>query len=773
MTTPSGWATQQLAEFLAVLTSAADPGAAVIDALERLAEAFEADAGAFIQAGTVITSIGWAKGRTPEAELRRIAESSDGSGIELSGVGRCETVVIPVDREESTTLILARARYGFTAEEIGLLRGMARVLALGLRLVRTVETQRRQVEENRSLVASLQERQTLLERLSRIQRKISSRAPLQDVLNAITSGASELLGDQVVALRLIDESDPRFMTTLSSTGIEDELDGAARHLPVGAGVGGRAIAEDRLCVVEDYQGWGAAIEGFVDSGVRTAMGAPVHVEGPPVGCLVVASHRPGRRYSAAEREVLVAFAEHAGLALNDARTVDAMNSALTVATHQAMHDELTGLPNRACFFDRTDQALRQAARDGSLTAVLLFDLDRFKEINDTLGHKYGDRVLSEIGPRIRSGLRDGDTLARLGGDEFCVLLPRVQGLGTALHVAERIIDLLQEPFEIDGMNLAVDASCGISVAPADGDSADQLLQRADVAMYVAKDSHADVVVYDDDLNVNTPARLSLLGELRTAIAHDQLVLHYQPTADLGSGRVEGVEALIRWDHPVLGLLPPDRFIPLAEHTGLIKPLTTWVLDTALSQLRRWQDTQEWPFPTAFAMAVNVSTRSLLDDTFPSEVLAALDRWGVPAHLLELEITESAIMADPARAHRLLTELAAVGVKLAIDDFGTGYSSLAYLKNLPVDKLKIDRSFVLHMHQDPNDAIIVRSVIDLGHNLGLKTVAEGIEDCDTWQHLASLGCDGAQGYYLARPMPAGEFCSWGRRADWTIDALATT
>ena len=770
MTAPSGWATQQLAEFLAVVTGAADDQDAVADALERLAESFEADAGAFLRNGCVTASLGWADGCTPDAELVAAA-TSDGAGIELAGVGHCETVVIPVDRDAGTTLLLARARHRFTAEEVGLLRGMARVLALGLRLLGTVAAERRQVEENRDLVVSLQERQSLLERLARIQRDISSRAPLQDVLDAITAGAAELLRDEVVALRLVDETDPTFMLMVSSVGVATDIEKNLQRLPVGCGVGGRAIIEDRLCVVEEYQDWDGAIGAFADDGLRSAMGAPVHLEGRPIGCLVVASHRSGRTYSEPEREILVAFAEHASLALNDARTVQAMNKALDVATHQAMHDELTGLPNRACFYDRTDQALRQAARDGTSTAVLLFDLNRFKEINDTLGHKYGDRLLCAIGPRIRQGLRDADTLARLGGDEFCVLLPRVEGLAAALQVAERVIGLLEEPFDIDGMTLAVDASCGIAIAPADGDSADLLLQRSDVAMYVAKDSHADVVVYNDELNVNTPARLALLGELRTAIARDQLVLHYQPKAALGSGEIQGVEALIRWQHPILGLIPPDRFIPLAEHTGLIKPLTTWVLHAALSQLRHWRDQTDQTVPADLSMAINLSTRSLLDDSFPSEVVAALDRWGVPAHLLELEITESAIMADPVRAYRLLTELAASGVKLAIDDFGTGYSSLAYLKNLPVDQLKIDRSFVSHMHDDPNDAIIVRSVIDLGHNLGLQTVAEGIEDLDTWEQLTNLGCDSAQGYFLARPMPAEQLGAWLRDTGPAVKQIA--
>jgi diguanylate cyclase (GGDEF)-like protein len=427
--------------------------------------------------------------------------------------------------------------------------------------------------------------------------------------------------------------------------------------------------------------------------------------------------------------------------------------------HQALHDVLTGLPNRSCFYDRTDQALRQGSRDGSSCAVMLFDLDRFKEINDTLGHKYGDRVLCEIGPRIHQVLREADTVARLGGDEFCVLLPRVDGLGAAMEVAERIIAVLQTPIEVDAMVLGIEASCGIAMAPDDGDTTDLLLQRADVAMYVAKGSNMSVVAYTDELNVHTPTHLTLLGDLRTAIGQDQLRLYYQPKAELHSGRIQGVEALVRWEHPTLGLLPPNEFIPVAEHTGLIKPLTSWVLGTALRQCREWLDIAHSRRWVELSMAVNVSARSLLDDGFPAEVKAALKEHDVPAYLLELEITESVIMTDPLRARRLLTELADIGVRIAIDDFGTGYSSLAYLKDLPVSQLKIDQSFVQNMHHDVNDAIIVRSVVDLGHNLGLQIVAEGVEDDHTWDQLAQLGCDDAQGYFLARPMPPDELVPW--------------
>ena len=427
--------------------------------------------------------------------------------------------------------------------------------------------------------------------------------------------------------------------------------------------------------------------------------------------------------------------------------------------HQALHDMLTGLPNRAMFYERTEEVLARAVVDGSSTAVMLFDLDRFKEINDTMGHNYGDRVLTEVGPRVTSVLRAGDTLARLGGDEFCVLLPKVGGEPDAMQVANRIIAVLEFPFDVDGTILGIEASCGISMAPTDGRSADLLLQRADVAMYVAKESQGHVVAYRDELDVNTPDRLALLGDLRTAVSRGEFVLHFQPKASLRTGRVEGAEALIRWQHPTLGLLYPDSFIPEAERTGLIEPMTHWVLDEALHRCRCWMDDAGPTGPVEFSVAVNLSTRSLLDASLPEVVQAALARWQVPAHQLDLEITETIIMTDPTRARRVLTELADMGVTLSIDDFGTGYSSLAYLRDLPVHQLKIDRTFVQDMGGDSDDEVIVRAVVDLARNLGLQTIAEGVEDLSTWVQLSQLGCDSAQGYLLARPMPPDDFWAW--------------
>ncbi len=628
-------------------------------------------------------------------------------------------------------------------------------------LTRSIEQERRRTLENQELLASLSERQLLSDRLSRIQRKISTRAPLQEVLDAITQGAADLVHADVAALRFVDEDDPAYMIMVSSVGVDPEIADDVRRAPLGVGVGGRAIVTNSLCIQDAYTGWDNAISQFVAGGLQTALATPVHLGSEPIGSLVVATHRADRRYSTAEQDALISFAEHVSIALNDAHSVRAMNDALETAVHQAMHDELTGLPNRACFYDRAELALRAAKREGTATAVLLFDLDRFKEINDTLGHRYGDRVLCAIEPRIAPLLRASDTLARLGGDEFCVLLPDVSGLDQAIDVANRVTRALEEPLDVDGMTLVVEASCGVTVAPDHGDTADLLLQRSDIAMYAAKRSHLSVSAYQDDLDRNTPDRLALLGELRHAIVNDELVLHYQPQVDLATGEIEGAEALVRWQHPRRGLLAPDVFVPLAEDTGFIHQLTSWVLDAALDQLRRWLDDPRSSLSDDFAVAVNLSTHSLLDDCFATEVAVALQRAGVPAARLVLEITETTLMADPERAQRVLTTLAELGVRFAIDDFGTGYSSLASLKDLPVHDLKIDKSFVAGMDEGSDDAVIVRSVIELGHTLGLRTIAEGAENAEILARLANLGCDSAQGYAVARPMEACELLAWIR------------
>jgi diguanylate cyclase len=425
-----------------------------------------------------------------------------------------------------------------------------------------------------------------------------------------------------------------------------------------------------------------------------------------------------------------------------------------VNQHQALHDALTGLPNRALLGDRIGQAIRQADRELVPAALLLLDLDRFKEVNDTLGHHYGDQLLVQVGQRLKAALRESDTVARLGGDEFAVLLPRIASGEGAVAVARKLQAALHEPFPLDGLNLEVEASIGLAAYPEHGGDPEELLQHADIAMYVAKETHAGFVLFDPKHDQHSPRRLVLLGELRRAIDQQQLVLHFQPKIDAHSSQILGVEALVRWQHPDHGLIPPAEFIPLAERTGLIGPLTHYVLDTSLRQCQQWRQAGH-----ELAVAVNVSARRLLDLEFPDEVAAMLTTWEVPARLLVVEITESTIMADPDRALEILSRLSAMGVQVAIDDFGTGYSSMAYLKNLPVHELKVDRSFVSHMTSNARDAVIVRSTVDLGRNLGLRVVAEGVEDSVTLQELDALGCDAVQGYYISRPVPANGLISW--------------
>ena len=416
--------------------------------------------------------------------------------------------------------------------------------------------------------------------------------------------------------------------------------------------------------------------------------------------------------------------------------------------HQALHDALTGLPNRELFRDRIDQAIRAGRRNSDSAVVMIMDLDHFKEINDTLGHHMGDLLLQEVARRLKRALRDSDTVARLGGDEFGVLLPHVDTPGDATSVAQNLLMHLREPFVLEGMRLEIDASIGLALHPLHGADNETLQQRADIAMYSAKQSGRGHALFEPELDRHSPRRLALAGGLRSAINEGQIRLYYQPKADLRTGRIMGCEALARWDHPEFGIVGPGEFVPIAEQTGLITPLTSFVLDAALRQVREWKDAG-----LELSVAVNLSARSFLDTQLAVEIPRLLARWGVEAELLELEITESMLMTDPARAEATLDRLSQIGLTLSVDDFGTGYSSLANLKRLPVDVIKIDKSFVIEMAVDASDAAIVRSTIDLAHNLGLKVVAEGVESEDAWRHLEALGCDYAQGYYLSRPLPA--------------------
>lgn len=421
--------------------------------------------------------------------------------------------------------------------------------------------------------------------------------------------------------------------------------------------------------------------------------------------------------------------------------------------HQALHDALTGLPNRTLLNDRLQYAIKTAERDGHSCSLFIMDLDRFKEINDTLGHHIGDMVLTEISSRLINVLRSNDTIARLGGDEFAVLLP-VSDEAHAVLVANKISKAIDKPVITNKHPLYVGISIGIAIYPLHGTNSQSLLQYADIAMYTAKRTNSGYALYDSSKDVHSLDKLSLVNELRTAIHANELEIYYQPKFNLQDNIVIGAEALLRWNHPGIGSVSPEVIIELAEQTGLIRPLTTWVLNTSMQHYADLDIARE-----DFNLSVNLSTLNLLDNEILAEVSACIARHKMNPAALALEITESAMMADPIHAKGLLNEFHNIGIRIAIDDFGTGYSSLSYLKQLPVAELKIDKSFVIDMMENENDAVIVRSTIDLAHNLGLKVVAEGVEDQDVCDMLTILGCDIAQGYHLAKPMPYTEFRQW--------------
>jgi diguanylate cyclase (GGDEF)-like protein len=422
--------------------------------------------------------------------------------------------------------------------------------------------------------------------------------------------------------------------------------------------------------------------------------------------------------------------------------------------HASLHDTLTQLPNRKYLLARLVDALDDCGRDGYRAALCLLDLDRFKEVNDTLGHHVGDRLLQLAGNRIQSALRPGDLVARLGGDEFALMLAPIRDEHAAVEVAHRVRAALVTPFHLEGLLFELEASIGVAMFPEHGLDGEQLLQRADVAMYLAKESRTGVEIYSVDRDPNSASRLALLGGLRTALEGGELELHYQPKLSLSTSDVIGVEALVRWRHPTRGLIMPDEFIPIAEHSGLMGTLTAYVVETALAQVAQWRAAG-----LDISVAVNVSMRDLQGSDLQQTVSRSLELYDLPASVLVLEITERVLTKDAAPVTPTLSELRRLGVRISLDDFGTGESSLKWLKHLPVDELKIDRTFVGRLTTDPADFTIVRSIVELSHGLGMIAVAEGVEDEAVWDRLRELGCDVAQGWFISRPMDAAQATRW--------------
>lgn len=479
---------------------------------------------------------------------------------------------------------------------------------------------------------------------------------------------------------------------------------------------------------------------------------PVGVDGRTLGVFYVA-RRSDPPFSEHDFEVVQLFIGHAAAAIAKTYLFEQTLASEERFHYQALHDPLTDLPNRVLLHDRLQQAVVSAQREHAAVTLLVLDLDRFKEVNDTLGHQVGDRLLQEVAARLRGVVRASDTVARLGGDEFAIVLP-----GANIEAAEisalKLQTALVAPVLLDGCELSVGASIGIATFPTHSGNADTLLRHADIAMYAAKRAQGGVETYSPNHDRHSSERLTLVGALRRAIATDELSLHYQPQVECVTGDLAGVEALVRWWHPERGLIGPDQFVPLAEQSGLIRQLTRWVLAGALSQSSGWRHFRE-----EVRLSVNLSSHDLLDVGLPGFVACQLARWRFPAERLTLEITESALLADADRAVDVLAQIRKLGVRVALDDFGTGYSSLSYLKDWPVDEVKVDRSFVQHLVADNRGRAIVGATIDLAHSLGLEVVAEGVENAAILQLLAEMGSDRAQGYYIARPLPPSQVMAW--------------
>jgi diguanylate cyclase (GGDEF)-like protein len=579
------------------------------------------------------------------------------------------------------------------------------------------------------------------------------------------SASAEVL-QQLCALMRADVAELSLADEFDATVLALRGDGS---LEVATGERARSIVAARLALTRDADL--ASINHETPQQVGTELVgdgllAPLRLSEGTVGTLLVGARLSDvEPFDQDDEQIFATLAAHAEVALRNHTLVERLRLEVRDREHEALHDGLTSLPNRTALDLELRRAVEQRGRQA--VAVMIIDLDRFKDVNDTLGHHQGDVLLELVAARIAGATRADAFVARLGGDEFAVVVPMCSSSLDAVRVAERIESALADPFEVAKLTIDVGASIGIAMSPEHGDDADTLLQRADVAMYGAKRGPRSIEVYDANIDHYSPVRLAMAAELRLAIEHEELLVEYQPKADLRTGAVVGVEALARWHHPVHGYVPPDTFIAIAEGSGLIRSLTVLVLQIALRQNRLWRDEGR-----VLTTAVNLSTRSLLDETLPGTILHLLEQNDLPPSALTLEITEGTIIADPPRTIGVLNRLSAMGISLSIDDFGTGYSSLSYLKRLPVDEIKIDKSFVINMAGDENDAVIVRSTIELGRNLGLTVTAEGVESGAVWQALANLGCHQVQGYFLSRPLTSSQFARWLRERD-DLDELVGT
>ncbi|MEZ5543562.1 MAG: EAL domain-containing protein [Pseudomonadota bacterium] len=635
-----------------------------------------------------------------------------------------------------------------------------------------------------SLAAQLRRKEQEFQLLSQITQMVGSEHNLQKVFDTVASSARELLRVETVAIPILSDDGMRY-TYRAACGVNaDDL--RDTELPVEVGLCGWVLRHRRAW-------WQGLTEALAErDGNRWEGDGAAVILVPLVG-----KHRflggiacmrkvDGQAFAAEDLELLTLFAGQVSIAIENAMAFEELQAARLAADayrdklerlnqkliaanrelkHLAVHDPLTGLPNRTLVLDRLEQSIISARHNGEGVALIMIDLDHFKEVNDTLGHGTGDQLLIKIGELFRNVLCEEDTIGRLGGDEFAVVIPAA-GKNEALAVAERLGAALKTPVLIGQTACSVGASMGIAVCPEHGAHPSALMKCADVAMYIAKRNRNDIFIYDEAMDTNRPERLELVRDLHLAIQQWEIDAAFQPKLDLQTGLIIGAEALARWTRPGHGLVSPVEFIPILEQTGLIKPFTLQMVEHAVRFCKLCVQSGY-----RIGVAVNLSAHNLRDPRLPEQVGEILSYHGLAGNLLTLEITESAVMMDPELSFEILSRLHAMGLQLSIDDFGTGYSSLSYLKRMPVQKLKIDRSFVRDMVRDSDDAIIVRSTIDLAHNLGLKTIAEGVETEETLEVLRGMRCDMVQGYLISRPLAPRDFLAFLGDSDWQVQTAA--
>ena len=634
--------------------------------------------------------------------------------------------------------LAARSKIIYAQDELG---------ELARNFDRMAETLQQRQQEAVQADSLLKHRFDQLQAIHRLTEMINQLGPVENIYQAALDTLHETVHVDRASILLFDEQ--REMRFVAQRGLSEVYQKVVEgHCP---------WAEDTLeaqpVVIPDIEresSFAGLQDAFSAEGIRALALIPLTYQNRLLGQVRLYKAET-HDFSAEEVQLTETIATQVAFAIERARQTNQLK-------YQALYDDLTNIPNRSLLHDRLKQAIVASQRTNIPLTFLLIDLDRFKEINDTLGHDQGDLLLKQIGPRIKSVLRQFDTVARLGGDEFAVVLPTVSTAEHAEMTAGKILRALQAPFVLGTFSMEVGASIGIAIYPEHGQGSDALLRCADVAMYVAKRQHSGYALYTQQLDQHSLRKLTLITELRNAIEQNQLVLHYQPKVSLKSQDFLGAEALVRWAHPQHGLIYPDQFIPEAEQSELEKPLRQWVISQALQQHAEWQCLGQ-----IIPVAVNLSARSLHDVTLPQQLEKLLRQHQVNPAMLTLEITESAIMIEPARAMTVLTEISQMGIQITIDDFGTGYSSLAYLQKLPANEVKIDKSFVMEMNKDPDQNMIVRSTIELAHTLDISVTAEGVESEQAWLALAVLGCDAGQGYYFSCALPAEEFIQWLQQA----------